>query len=79
MKYRDHVHVACIGAGTSVAPLQCEGRGGAGCLLRVVTGPQRQAENNILEILDRGGDTTRGPELEGDPQEEKRATLSLPT
>lgn len=37
------------------------------------------AENNILEILDRLGDTTRGPELEGDPQEEKRATLSLPT
>ena len=40
---------------------------------------QRQAENNILEILDRLGDTTRGPELEGDPQEEKRATLYLPT
>lgn len=57
----------------------CSVRAGAGCLLRVVTGPQRQAENNILEILDRGGDTTRGPELEGDPQEEKRATLSLPT
>lgn len=37
------------------------------------------AENNMLEILDRLGDTTRGPELEGDPQEEKRATLSLPT
>lgn len=37
------------------------------------------AENNILEILDLLGDTTRGPELEGDPQEEKRATLSLPT
>ena len=49
------------------------GRGAFFALLRPT------AENNILEILDRLGDTTRGPELEGDPQEEKRATLSLPT
>lgn len=48
-------------------------------MLRALQLSNGTAENNILEILDRLGDTTRGPELEGDPQEEKRATLSLPT
>lgn len=58
----------------------CSVRAGAGrgAFFALLQAGQRQIYN-ILEILDRLGDTTRGPELEGDPQEEKRATLSLPT